>query len=81
MGKKGNFFGNVKIYDVVTVGERGQVVIPAKARKELNLKTGAKLVVIKPIAGEGVVMFKIEEVAKFMGGIMSQFGKFKDKMK
>jgi AbrB family looped-hinge helix DNA binding protein len=81
MKKDEGLSGRVKIYDVVTVGERGQVVIPAKARKELNLKTGAKLVVIKPIVGEGVVMFKIEEVAKFMGSIMNQFGKFKDKMK
>lgn len=29
-----------KFYDVVTVGERGQVVIPAKARKQLGIRAG-----------------------------------------
>ena len=37
---KGKFFGSV------TVGERGQVVIPAEVRKSFKIKTGDKLIVL-----------------------------------
>jgi AbrB family looped-hinge helix DNA binding protein len=39
-----------KVYGTVTVGERGQVVIPAKLRRDYKLNFGDKLLVI---AGEG----------------------------
>ena len=32
--------------DMVTLGERGQVVIPAAMREQLNLKSGDKLMVV-----------------------------------
>ncbi|MDD5738165.1 MAG: AbrB/MazE/SpoVT family DNA-binding domain-containing protein [Candidatus Omnitrophica bacterium] len=32
-------------HSVVTVGERGQVVVPADIRKQFNIKSGDKLVV------------------------------------
>jgi AbrB family looped-hinge helix DNA binding protein len=35
-----------KVYGTVTVGERGQVVIPAKVRTSFRLKPGDKLIVI-----------------------------------
>ena len=35
-----------KVYGTVTIGERGQVVIPAKLRKEYGLGAGEKLIVI-----------------------------------
>ncbi len=35
-----------KIYGVVTIGERGQVVIPADVRKLLKAKPGDKLIVL-----------------------------------
>ena len=31
--------------EVVTVGEKGQIVIPKKIRKELNIEKGTKLIV------------------------------------
>lgn len=34
-------------YGSVTVGERGQIVIPAEARAELGIKPGDKLVVMR----------------------------------
>lgn len=37
---KGKFFGSV------TVGERGQVVIPAEVRERFKIKSGDKLVVL-----------------------------------
>lgn len=35
-----------KVYGTVTVGERGQVVIPSGLRKLFNIKSGEKLIVI-----------------------------------
>lgn len=34
-----------KFYGSITVSERGQVVIPAEARKDFDIKTGDKLLV------------------------------------
>ncbi len=35
-----------KFYGSVTVGERGQIVIPAEARRDFNIKPGDKLLVL-----------------------------------
>jgi AbrB family looped-hinge helix DNA binding protein len=40
MNKKMIFYGST------TVGERGQIVLPAKMRKEFNIKKGDKLLAI-----------------------------------
>jgi AbrB family looped-hinge helix DNA binding protein len=50
-------------HGVATVGEKGQVVIPASARKALELETGEKLLVFG--MGDGTVMLcKVSEIAK-----------------
>lgn len=53
-------------YGSVTVGERGQVVIPAEAREELDFKPGDKLLVMRHIAWDAVVITKIEHMHRFM---------------
>jgi len=53
-------------YGSVTVGERGQVVIPAEARADLNLKPGDKLLVMRPPFKEGLMISKIEDVAEML---------------
>ena len=50
----------------VTVGERGQVVIPAEARKELDIHTGDKLLVMGHPSREGLVFFKVDSVREFL---------------
>ena len=37
---------NKTFYGIANVGRKGQIVIPAKAREELNIQTGDSLVVI-----------------------------------
>jgi AbrB family looped-hinge helix DNA binding protein len=44
-------FSIPKMYGAVTVGERGQVVIPAKIRKLFGIKTGEKLIVFAKRGG------------------------------
>ena len=40
-----------KVYGTVTVGERGQVVVPAKVRKLYHLAAGDKLIVLAKEGG------------------------------
>ena len=53
----------------VTVGERGQVVIPADARKRFNIHTGDKLLIMCHPSGEGLVFFKVDAVREFLNHI------------
>lgn len=44
----------------VTVGERGQVVIPAEARERCGLQPGDKLLAFVHPGGEGVSLMRLE---------------------
>lgn len=57
-----------KLYGTATVGTKGQVVIPAEARAELNIKEGDRLYVVgAPDKGTGVLaFFKEEMLEKFI---------------
>jgi len=52
------------LYGVVTVGERGQLVIPAEARKQLDINAGDRLVVLEhPFhRTAGLVLLKAQEI-------------------
>lgn len=47
------------IFGVVTVGDKGQIVIPAKARKLFSIKTGNQLVVLGDEV-QGLALLKSE---------------------
>jgi AbrB family looped-hinge helix DNA binding protein len=57
----------MQFYGAVTVGERGQIVIPAEARADLNFQPGEKLLVLKHPIHQGLVIFKIGALQGFMG--------------
>jgi len=48
----------------VTVGERGQVVIPADAREALEISPGDKLLVFAPPGGIGVFFGKLKDMQR-----------------
>ncbi|MDI7246989.1 MAG: AbrB/MazE/SpoVT family DNA-binding domain-containing protein [Bacillota bacterium] len=51
-------------YGAVTVGERGQVVIPQQAREAQGIKPGDKMLVLGGgFGGHGLVMIKAEAVS------------------
>ena len=54
-----------KFYGSVTVSERGQIVIPAKARKDFNIRTGDKLLVFGDLE-QGLWIATIEAIQKLM---------------
>lgn len=53
-----------------TVGERGQIVIPAEARKLLNLKHGDKMLVMSHAHAEGIVLIKIDAMKEFLSKVL-----------
>lgn len=50
------FFGSV------TVGERGQVVIPSDVRKDMGIEPGDRLLVFREPVGKGIMLTKLDHV-------------------
>ena len=68
-----------KMYGAVTVGERGQVVIPAQVRKLYGIKTGEKLIVFaKP--GGPIGFIPAEQFSHFLDQTTKMFSKMKNKI-
>lgn len=65
-----HFFG------MVTVGERGQVVIPAEARRRLNVQTGDKLLVMHHPASQGVLLCRSDAFRDFISKFIEGLDKF-----
>lgn len=80
--------GNKKLYGTATVGSKGQVVIPADAREELNIQPGDRLYVMGSMHGNGLVLLKedmlehiVEQMSAQIEGIREarkQTDKFND---
>ncbi len=51
-----------RFYGAATVGDRGQVVIPADARKKLGINPGDKVLVLGHPIGEGLLLCKIDHL-------------------
>ena len=66
--KKGLRFSE-NCFGTATVGERGQIVIPAEARKKYEIETGDKLLIVGH-GDKGIMLFKIEALREFMSTIM-----------
>lgn len=55
-----------RFYGAATVGERGQIVIPAEARKKLGIETGDKILIMGSPNQKGLMLFKIDAMREFM---------------
>jgi AbrB family looped-hinge helix DNA binding protein len=65
MMKKTIFYGSA------TVGERGQIVLPVKLRKEFNIKKGEKLLVIGNPHHTNILLVNPETMNRYLE-IMSE---------
>ncbi len=63
--RKGSQF-DACFYGSVTVGERGQIVIPSEARAEMGIQQGDKLLIMKHPAHHGLMVFKIDSARAFL---------------
>lgn len=59
-----------RLYGTVKVGDRGQVVIPAEARKELEIKPGDLLFVMAGRNRRGIAMVKADAMRELAEKIM-----------
>ncbi len=65
-----------KFYASVTVGERGQIAIPAEARRDLGIEAGTKLVVLGGPEKRMLMILKAEAVTEILARtttLLSQF--------
>jgi AbrB family looped-hinge helix DNA binding protein len=62
--------GHDRIYGSTTIGERGQVVMPAEARKDFGIEVGDKVIVMKH--GMGILFLKADDVARLLSERMAR---------
>jgi len=58
-----------KLYGTATVGSKGQVVIPAEARKELKIEEGDRLYVVGSETGKFVGFIKEDQLRAMLSRI------------
>jgi AbrB family looped-hinge helix DNA binding protein len=61
---------DMSIYGTVKVGDRGQVVIPAEARKDFNIKPGDLLLVVAGKNRRGIAMVKADAMRQFASRVL-----------
>ncbi|MBI1757161.1 MAG: AbrB/MazE/SpoVT family DNA-binding domain-containing protein [Fimbriimonas ginsengisoli] len=57
---------DMSFYGTATVGERGQLVIPAEARQQLGIHPGDKVLIFRHPAHKGLMMFKLDSARAFL---------------
>ena len=67
-------------YGSTTVGERGQVVIPAEARRDMDITPSTKLLVMGGPHKNLLILAKAEYVTAFMSKLTDMLDQFKDQV-
>lgn len=75
MNKKTIFYGST------TVGERGQIVLPVKLRKDFEIKKGDKLLVIVDPHGSRINLVNPDTMNKFLDIMSENINEIKSKIK
>lgn len=60
------------IQGIATINDKGQVVIPAETRANLNLEPGDKLLVMMHPSGEGILLMKPDGLESFAREMLDQ---------
>jgi AbrB family looped-hinge helix DNA binding protein len=70
-----------RFYGAITVSERGQIVIPAEARRDFNIEVGDKLLVLGDLE-QGLALIKASVLLEKKSGLLrmleEDFGTSKD---
>jgi len=80
MNAKGNFH-KPKVFGSAVVSPRGQVVIPANARKELGINPGDTLLVCIPPHGQGLLLLKVDAIEQILSMMSEHLTSFKKLVK
>ena len=65
-----------KLFGSAVVSPRGQVVIPASARKELDINSGDTLLVCGPPHGQGLLLLKVDAVERILSVMGERLANF-----
>lgn len=61
-----------RFYGTVTVSERGQIVIPAEARRDFDIEVGDKLLVLGDLS-QGIAIAKASDIIDNLNQTLSFF--------
>jgi len=64
--QKGTCNKKKKYFSLISVTDKGQLAIPIDLRRELDIKKGDKLVIIKRDDNKGFNLLKVETIANFL---------------
>jgi AbrB family looped-hinge helix DNA binding protein len=78
--KHGPHHDHKHFYGTVTIGDKGQVVIPADARKAMGLKTGQKLLVIG-MGKSMITLTKSDQLEKMADALSKKLEGIRDVLK
>lgn len=73
-----SFNHNVKLAGTVTVGPKGQVVIPAEVRDLMSIKSGDKLIALYLSDKKSVLLVTEEQAQVYVTQMGEQFTAFKE---
>jgi len=66
-------------YGMATVGERGQIVIPAEARKSANILPGDKVLVVGH-PPNGLMILKMDAMKLFLSSLKDDFAEMESRI-
>ena len=75
-----NGFFKGKVYGAATVGERGQLVIPASLRKDLSIRAGDKLMIFAKIDRKMISIMRERDFSDFLQKASKIISKLEDKV-
>ena len=70
-----------KFYGSVTVGERGQIAIPAEARRDQDITPATKLLAFGGQDSKGLIFVKAEFVTEFITSISAALSEFEQTLR
>lgn len=70
-----------KLYGTATVGTKGQVVIPADAREELDIRAGERLYVVGSKEKKWIGFIKEEQLRTLLHHLTDNLEQYKDLLK
>lgn len=70
-----------RAYGAVSVGERGQIVIPAELRKTLNIKSGDRLMVFAKLDKKAISLMPERDFSRFLERAAKVISKFERKVR
>lgn len=75
-----NGFFKGKVYGAVNVGERGQLVIPADLRKDMDIKPGDKLMIFAKLDRKMISIMREEDFSNFLQKASKIISKLENKV-